>query len=163
MAPNLRAGYFLSCRGVKRGWAGVPASASLLAGAMGLVHADGTNISNPKKHVLPQKHAGAYVHFQYVPAQANSETCLNRIFCRLRDESCPPPVDVEDIIKSVDGNLCRCTGYRPILEAFKTFCKNEDSINLDSTTFDKSKFKEYCPKTDDPGKQTRTILKWFQS
>ena len=42
--PNLRAGYFFSCRGAKRGWAGVPASASLRAGAGGPVRADRTNI-----------------------------------------------------------------------------------------------------------------------
>jgi len=30
------------------------------------------------------------------------------------------PVEIED---AFDGNLCRCTGYRPILDAFKTFSK----------------------------------------
>ncbi|UZJ56031.1 hypothetical protein CBS101457_005351 [Exobasidium rhododendri] len=31
-----------------------------------------------------------------------------------------------DIEKGMDGNLCRCTGYRPILDAFKTFAKRPD-------------------------------------
>ncbi len=31
------------------------------------------------------------------------------------------PLDIEDILQ---GNLCRCTGYRPILEGFSTFCKD---------------------------------------
>ena len=35
---------FFSCRGAKRGWAGVPASASLQSGAQGHVQADRTSI-----------------------------------------------------------------------------------------------------------------------
>jgi xanthine dehydrogenase iron-sulfur cluster and FAD-binding subunit A len=63
---------------------------------------------------------------------------------RLKDESCPP-ADVEDILKAIDGNLCRCTGYRPIVEAFSTFC----SVN--EADPEKSGLKKYCPETDDPG------------
>ncbi len=74
---------------------------------------------------------------------------------RLRDNECPL-VDVEDIITSLDGNLCRCTGYRPIVEAFSTFCSKKGD-KFESTTFDKSKLKEYCPETDDPGKIFSTL------
>ncbi|KAK2141206.1 hypothetical protein LSH36_1140g00006 [Paralvinella palmiformis] len=34
-----------------------------------------------------------------------------------------PQPSVDEMEKAFDGNLCRCTGYRPILEGFKTFTK----------------------------------------
>ena len=33
---------------------------------------------------------------------------------------------VEDVEIALQGNLCRCTGYRPIIEGFRTLCKNGD-------------------------------------
>ena len=32
-------------------------------------------------------------------------------------------VDIEDVKRCVQGNLCRCTGYRPIIQGFGKLCK----------------------------------------
>ncbi|CAF1125466.1 unnamed protein product [Rotaria sordida] len=50
---------------------------------------------------------------------------------------------MQDIEESFDGNLCRCTGYRPILDAAKSFASDtnklphKESSPSISTTFDK--------------------------
>ncbi|XP_071497121.1 xanthine dehydrogenase/oxidase-like [Diadema antillarum] len=78
-----------------------------------------------------------------------------------------PQPTMEDIHSSLEGNLCRCTGYRPILEGFKTFtgdgccggkCMTDSNIrngeqatddeNTAAVLFDESEFAEYEPTQD---------------
>jgi xanthine dehydrogenase/oxidase len=40
----------------------------------------------------------------------------------------PSEAEIEDALA---GNLCRCTGYRPILEGFRTFAKNDERAYTD--------------------------------
>ena len=44
------------------------------------------------------------------------------LYALLRNESDPSELEIEE---AFDGNLCRCTGYRPILDAAQTFSKNK--------------------------------------
>jgi len=37
-------------------------------------------------------------------------------------------IQVKDIEEHLDGNLCRCTGYRPILQAFQPFAKDYQNL-----------------------------------
>jgi len=71
----------------------------------------------------------------------------------------------EELEEAFQGNLCRCTGYRPIMSGFKTFCSKEDGgeccmkknskkcgqnsdLRLAETLFDESEFKPYDPTQD---------------
>ena len=44
------------------------------------------------------------------------------LYALLRNDTDPSELEIEE---AFDGNLCRCTGYRPILDAAQTFSKNK--------------------------------------
>lgn len=44
------------------------------------------------------------------------------LYALLRNDTSPTELEVEE---AFDGNLCRCTGYRPILDAAQTFSKEK--------------------------------------
>uniref|UniRef100_A0A8C9TJF5 xanthine dehydrogenase n=1 Tax=Scleropages formosus TaxID=113540 RepID=A0A8C9TJF5_SCLFO len=59
-------------------------------------------------------------------AKANGSQCgfctpgmVMSLYALLRNQ---PQPSLEDIVEALGGNLCRCTGYRPIVDGCKTFC-----------------------------------------
>ncbi|TRY72731.1 hypothetical protein TCAL_00262 [Tigriopus californicus] len=62
--------------------------------------------------------------------------------------------DIEDIQKCLQGNLCRCTGYRPILEGFDTFCSHQTKVDLSCEEYEDvldlstNDYKAYSTKCD---------------
>lgn len=48
------------------------------------------------------------------------------MYSLLRNKS---KIEYDDIETALQGNLCRCTGYRPIVEGFKTFMEAWEGIN----------------------------------
>jgi xanthine dehydrogenase small subunit len=46
------------------------------------------------------------------------------LFCLYRSGR---PATRQDVLDQIAGNLCRCTGYRPIVDAALAVCKGEDS------------------------------------
>ena len=48
------------------------------------------------------------------------------MYALLRSSQTPPTE--QQIEESLAGNLCRCTGYRPIIDAFRVFAETDDMI-----------------------------------
>ena len=49
------------------------------------------------------------------------------IYAKLRSDPCASPHDLESCL---DGNLCRCTGYRPIIDAARSLSNNKAAVDV---------------------------------
>ncbi|KAL8055486.1 hypothetical protein ABFS82_04G058300 [Erythranthe guttata] len=64
--------------------------------------------------------------------------------------SCKKPPTKEDIEESLAGNLCRCTGYRPIVDAFRVFARTDDALYTKNESSALSTNEFVCPSTGKP-------------
>lgn len=56
----------------------------------------------------------------------------------------------EQIEESLSGNLCRCTGYRPIIDAFRVFAKTDDELYTKKSSINTPEGAYICPSTGEP-------------
>lgn len=70
------------------------------------------------------------------------------MYALLRSSQTPPTE--QQIEESLAGNLCRCTGYRPIIDAFRVFAKTDDMIYTSCTVASLQGNEFICPSTGKP-------------
>ncbi|CAL5426156.1 unnamed protein product [Camellia sinensis] len=70
------------------------------------------------------------------------------MYALLRSSQTPPTE--EQIEESLAGNLCRCTGYRPIVDAFQVFAKTNDMLCTNVSLSSTARGEFVCPSTGKP-------------
>ena len=70
------------------------------------------------------------------------------MYALLRSSETPPTE--EQIEESLAGNLCRCTGYRPIVDAFRVFAKTDDILYSGRPLASHQGSEFICPSTGEP-------------
>ncbi|KAL8129334.1 hypothetical protein V2J09_018489 [Rumex salicifolius] len=70
------------------------------------------------------------------------------MYALLRSSQTQP--SVEQIEESLAGNLCRCTGYRPIFDAFRVFAKTDDALYTRPFSANPASGEFICPSTGKP-------------
>ncbi|GMY16295.1 xanthine dehydrogenase 1-like isoform X1 [Fagus crenata] len=88
-------------------------------------------------------------------AQSHGSQCgfctpgfIMSVYALLR--SCQTPPSEEQIEECLAGNLCRCTGYRPIADAFRVFAKTNDILYTDISSLSHQEGDSVCPSTGMP-------------
>ncbi|XP_016182608.1 xanthine dehydrogenase 1 [Arachis ipaensis] len=88
-------------------------------------------------------------------AQAHGSQCgfctpgfVMSMYALLRSSQTPP--SEEQIEECLAGNLCRCTGYRPIVDAFRVFAKTNDMLYTGISSVSPEEAKSICPSTGKP-------------
>lgn len=70
------------------------------------------------------------------------------VYALLRSSQTPP--SEEQIEECLAGNLCRCTGYRPIIDAFRVFAKTDSTLYTDISSISLREGEFLCPSTGKP-------------
>ncbi|KAF8116540.1 hypothetical protein N665_0017s0093 [Sinapis alba] len=70
------------------------------------------------------------------------------MYALLRSNKNPP--SEEEIEECLAGNLCRCTGYRPIIDAFRVFAKTNDALYSGLSSLSLQDDSSICPSTGKP-------------